>query len=137
MPFRKMVAILVVCLVATVAAQTPKNPSKPKHKKPPTPTPAPYLTITSTPPKDLKPNATLEEAAKFAWQEFLALQWKAAVDAAHAPSATNQRGLPDPNWNYSMATPSFPNPLVWQTYAQTTEKLLRNGSDSMTKLAMK
>ncbi|MDQ3281412.1 MAG: hypothetical protein M3Q69_08370 [Acidobacteriota bacterium] len=110
--------IVGLCLVATVTAQTVK---KQKHTKAPPPPPPPYLNITMTPPNDLKAGASLEEAAKFAWQEFLALQWKASVDANHPPSATNQRGLPDPNWNYSSATPSFPNPLVWQTYAQTTE----------------
>jgi hypothetical protein len=118
MPLRKAVTTLVVALVATVTAQTATKPSHPKKKKTSTP---PYLEITSTPPKDLKPKATLEEAAKFAWQEFLALQWKASVDSKNPPTATNSRGLPDTTWNYGMATAQFPDPLVWQTYAQTTE----------------
>lgn len=83
---------------------------------------APYIQITPRPPKDLASrNATQEQLAKFAWQEFLALNWKASVDAQHPPSASNQRGMPDLNWSYRNQAPQFPNPLVWQTYAQTTE----------------
>lgn len=82
----------------------------------------PYLQITPRPPKDLASrNATQEELAKFAWQEFLALNWKASVDKQHPPSPSNQRGLPDLNWSHSQPAPQFPDPLVWQTYAQTTE----------------
>jgi hypothetical protein len=82
----------------------------------------PYLQINPRPPKDLASrNASQEDLARFAWQEFLALNWKAAVDAKHPPSASNQRGLPDLKWSYRNQAPQFPNPLVWQTYAQTTE----------------
>lgn len=81
----------------------------------------PYLNISSTIPNDLPRTATLEQVAQFAWQEFLALNWKASIDSTHPPSATNQRGNPDPGWNYTMAAPASPDPLVWQTFAQTTE----------------
>jgi hypothetical protein len=82
----------------------------------------PYIQITPRPPKDLASrNASQEDLAKFAWQEFLALNWKASVDAQSPPSPSNQRGLPDLKWSYSNQAPQFPNPLVWQTYAQTTE----------------
>ncbi len=82
----------------------------------------PYLQITSRPPKDLPSrNVSQEDLAKFAWQEFLALNWKASIDMNNPPSPSNQRGLPDLEWSYSQQAPQFPNPLVWQTYAQTTE----------------
>ncbi len=82
----------------------------------------PYIQIKPRPPKDLASrSASQEDLAKFAWQEFLALNWKASVDSTHAPGPVNQRGLPDLTWNYSKPAPQFPNPLVWQTYAQTTE----------------
>lgn len=82
----------------------------------------PYIQINPKPPKDLASrNATQEDLAKFAWQEFLALNWKASVDLQHPPSVLNQRGLPDLRWSYRNPAPQFPNPLVWQTYAQTTE----------------
>jgi len=76
--------------------------------------PAPYLNITSTPPSDVPANASPEDLAKYAWQQFLALSWKAGYPQS------GQRGLPDPNWSYS--TPgAFPALMTWQTYAQTTE----------------
>jgi hypothetical protein len=82
----------------------------------------PYLNITARPPADLPSrNASLEDVAKFAWQEFLALNWKASIDAQHPPAAANPRGTPDSAWNYGMPTPKYPSPVVWQTYAQTTE----------------
>lgn len=82
----------------------------------------PYLQIASRPPKDLSSrNATEEAIARFAWQEFLALNWKASVDMGHPPSASNPRGLPDLTWSYSTKTAQPSGPLVWQTYAQTTE----------------
>ena len=81
-----------------------------------------FIQITAKPPKDLASrNASQTDLAKFAWQEFLALNWKASVDAKHPPSVFNQRGLPDLQWSYAKPAPQFPNPLVWQTYAQTTE----------------
>jgi hypothetical protein len=107
-PRRALVLLLAFSLVSSLQAQTP------------------YLQITPTPPPDLPSrNASLEDVAKFAWQEFLALNWKASIDSVpspgHPPSATNPRGTADGKWNYSMPTPAYPNPVVWQTYAQTTE----------------
>lgn len=84
-------------------------------------TAAPPLQINPRPPKDLARSASQEDLARFAWQEFLALNWKASVDSTHPPNPANPRGLPDLKWSYRNQAPSFPNPLVWQTYAQTTE----------------
>lgn len=104
-PIRRTVLIL---LAVSVAASTLAAP--------------PYLPILPTPPHDLASrNASLEDQAKFAWQEFLALNWKASIDSQHPPSPTNPRGTPDLKWSYANPVPAFPNPLVWQTYAQTTE----------------
>jgi hypothetical protein len=91
----------------------------------------PYIQILPKPPQDLAGrNASQEDLAKFAWQEFLALNWKASIDAQHPPSPSNPRGTPDPAWNHSNPAPKYPNPLVWQTYAQTTE-LRPNGPLSL------
>lgn len=84
--------------------------------------PAPYLQIVPRPPKDLSSRSATQEAiARFAWQEFLALNWKASVDMGHPPTPSNPRGLPDLTWSYSVKVPQPSGPLVWQTYAQTTE----------------
>ncbi|MEA2570397.1 MAG: hypothetical protein QOI24_2398 [Acidobacteriota bacterium] len=97
---------LVVLLAALLTAATPTPP---------------YLAIRSTPAPDLPRSASQEDLAKFAWQEFLALNWKASIDSTHPPSPTNPRGTPDAQWTHANPAPQFPDPLVWQTYAQTTE----------------
>lgn len=74
-----------------------------------------YLTITPTPPKDLPRSASPEDLAKFAWQEFLALNWKSSWGKDH------KRGTPDLSWNYTMPVPMGYEPVVWHTYAETTE----------------
>jgi hypothetical protein len=89
--------------------------------------PPPAVVILPTPPQDLPTrNASLDAVARFAWQEFLALNWKASVDPQHPATPANPRGKPDPAWNYSRPLPQTTSaqrqyPLVWQTYAQTTE----------------
>jgi hypothetical protein len=101
---RKPVFLLIGCLVLAALCAAPQ----------PGEAQAPYINITSTPPSDVAANASPEDLAKFAWQQFLALSWKAGYPG------TGQRGLPDPSWTYS--TPgAFPNLMTWQTYAQTTE----------------
>lgn len=79
------------------------------------------IPINPTPPQDLSSrSADLTEVAQFAWQEFLALNWKSAVDPSGGTSPVGLRGKPDTTWSYS--TPgAHPELLTWQTYAQTTE----------------
>ncbi|HEX3553895.1 MAG TPA: hypothetical protein VIA62_11775 [Thermoanaerobaculia bacterium] len=101
---RKLAFLLIGCLVLGASGAVP----------PPGEAQAPYINITSTPPSDVPANASPEDLAKFAWQQLLALSWKAGYPG------TGQRGLPDPTWSYS--TPgAFPTLMTWQTYAQTTE----------------
>src|SRR5258708_21198434 len=73
-----------------------------------------YFPIVNRPPHDVAcgRDSSLEQLAQFAWQEFLALNWKASM--------TSYRGTPDATWNYSAKGP-YPQLLVWQTYTQTTE----------------
>lgn len=63
------------------------------------------------PPGDIPggaPNATLQQAAVFAWQEFIALNW---------PALAGQRDMPDQNQKFGTGT----GPLVWQTYRSKIE----------------
>ena len=67
------------------------------------------------PPKDLEENASDTSLIKFAWEEFLALNWK---------SSYNQNGLrdfPDTTWNWSSDNDPYPDLVVWETYAHRTE----------------
>jgi hypothetical protein len=56
------------------------------------------------------PNATLQQAASFAWQEFIALNW---------PAMAGQRDVADPVQKFGAST--GPGPLVWQTFRGKVE----------------
>ncbi len=106
--------VLLSCFVVAALWAIPPSWSKtPPAIKPDAAKAAAYIDIKSTPPKDVAANASLEDLGKFAWQQFLALSWKAGYPKT-------QRGQPDPQWSYGMAG-AFPELLTWQTYAQTTE----------------
>jgi hypothetical protein len=63
------------------------------------------------------PSATLQQAATFAWQEFIAATWPAQ------PSGTTfNRDVPDPNGIYgATAGSSTGAPLVWETFRHKVE----------------
>lgn len=72
------------------------------------------------PPIDIDSNATPEQLASFAWNEFLALNWKSSFHE------NGKRDYPDTGWSYSQI---FPDLTVWETYAHRTE--LRPYNDTM------
>ncbi|GJM35045.1 MAG: hypothetical protein DHS20C18_40460 [Saprospiraceae bacterium] len=76
---------------------------------------APYINISSTVPKDIARTASIEDIAKFAWEEFLALNWKSSYTTANP-----KRGQADNSWSYQSAG-AYPDLLVWETYAHRTE----------------
>jgi hypothetical protein len=64
------------------------------------------------------PSATLQQAAAFAWQEFIAANW---------PALAGQRDTPDPSQKFGTGS----GPLVWQTFRSKVEifdPTTRNGS---------
>lgn len=71
------------------------------------------IAISSVVPSDIPggaPRATLAAAAKFAWQEFIALNW---------PAVGNPRDTPNNNMKFGQ--PGFTGPLVWQTFRHKVE----------------
>jgi hypothetical protein len=72
------------------------------------------------PPADVDSNATPEQLASFAWNEFLALNWKSSY------KENGLRDYPDVTWSYNHP---FPDLTVWETYAHRTE--LRPYDDKM------
>lgn len=71
------------------------------------------ITISSTLPADIPggaPSASLEDAARFAWQEFIALNWPALTDTRDTPDNTMLFG-----------DSSFTGPLVWHTFRHKVE----------------
>ena len=84
---------------------------------PPAPVP---ITISSTVPVELNagnggaPNATLDQAARFAWQEFIALNWPAALQTGYnrdTPAADCRFGDPA----------CAARPLTWETFRGKAE----------------
>jgi hypothetical protein len=70
------------------------------------------INVNSTFPSDIQggaPAATLQQAAAFAWQEFIALNW---------PALAGQRDTPD---NSQKIGGGSGGPLVWQTFRSKVE----------------
>jgi hypothetical protein len=61
--------------------------------------------------------ATLEEAAAFAWQEFIALNWPAVAQTG----AAGDRETPDTQTPFGTVDPTFGTPLVWETFRHKVE----------------
>jgi hypothetical protein len=80
------------------------------------------ITIGSAVPSELNPTgggapaATMQQAAVFAWQEFIALNWP-AVPQTGKPKT---RDYPDNNCNFSDPKCTG-RPLVWETFRQKVE----------------
>ena len=90
----------------------------------PPPSRSSQITITPTLPAELNragggaPNATLEQAAIFAWQEFIAAVWP-AVEQNGQP---NERDAPDANCRLGdQSAPCAGRPLVWETFRGKVE----------------
>ena len=90
----------------------------------PPPSRSSQITITPTLPTELNragggaPNATLEQAAFFAWQEFIAAVWP-AVEQNGQP---NERDAPDTNCRLGdQSSPCAGRPLVWETFRGKVE----------------
>lgn len=66
-------------------------------------------------------NATLKDAAKFAWQEFIALNWPAVKQTG----AFQTRGMPDTKKKFSEQSSEsydpYAYPLVWETLRNRVE----------------
>ncbi|AUC15094.1 hypothetical protein BTO06_08070 [Tenacibaculum sp. SZ-18] len=78
------------------------------------------IKISYTLPVDVPVDATEEELAVFAWQEFFALNWKSSY------GKDNLRTTPDTSWEYTSDTgENFLS--VWETYIHRSELRPANG----------
>jgi hypothetical protein len=79
------------------------------------------ISIVSTPPRELNPQsggapqASPEQAAYFAWQEFIALNWPAGSQNGQA----GQRETPSSQCSFG--DPKCNGPLVWETFRGKAE----------------
>jgi hypothetical protein len=83
---------------------------------------APFA-ITSTPPTELNAagggpaQATLQQAAEFAWEEFFALNWPAGPQNGQP----NQRDTPSSTCAFGDHSANCDGPLVWETFRGKVE----------------
>jgi hypothetical protein len=78
------------------------------------------ITVSPAVPADIPggaQSATLQEAAVFAWQEFIALNWPAVAQTG----ASGDRETPDTAKRFGEVDPSLGTPLVWETFRHKVE----------------
>lgn len=127
----KAVKLLVVCFVFVSAgflscdrSQQPRTLQS-ERAAGPSPTAIP-VTVTPVPPSELNegggaPAATMQQAAAFAWQEFIALNWPAVAQTGGVVNNAfvKQRDMPDTSAKFG--DPNYKGPLVWQTFRGKVE----------------
>jgi hypothetical protein len=83
----------------------------------------PALAIGPNPPTELNATgggpaqATLQQAAEFAWEEFFALNWPAGPQSGQP----GQRDTPSSSCHFGDQSSSCAGPLVWETYRGKVE----------------
>ncbi|MDB5008501.1 MAG: hypothetical protein JWP45_2894 [Mucilaginibacter sp.] len=75
------------------------------------------------PPTDLDTCSDAKKLSEFAWEVFLALNWRSSF------SLNGKRDYPDTTWSYKDTSAAYPDLDVWETFAHRTE--LRPYSDKM------
>ena len=114
------VNLFLIWLVACATKPAPEN-ARQLDAGPP---PADSITISYTVPNELNPSgggaskATIQQAAAFAWKEFIALNW---------PAQSGVRDTPDQNKKFGDQSV----PLVWQTYRGKVEIFPGNGTNTV------
>ncbi|MDP9193805.1 MAG: hypothetical protein M3P06_19090 [Acidobacteriota bacterium] len=126
---KKLLVVLVaLSLIATLPACKPKTETaKPQEELAVAP-PSPSIVVSSAVPAELNgpfnagppitggaPNATPAQAAAFAWNEFIALNWPAGPQAGQ----NNQRDTPSSTCKFG--DPNCTGPTVWETFRHKAE----------------
>jgi hypothetical protein len=73
------------------------------------------IKIKPTTPPDPDTGATPKTLSEYAWEEFLALNWRASY------ATDGKRGMPDTTWSYQNENNAFADLDVWETFAHRTE----------------
>jgi hypothetical protein len=87
------------------------------HSSPTKPTQTGIFSFTASyaVPNDTLVNASDTALAIYAWEEFLALNWKSSY------GIDSLKGKPDTSWNYFSDSTTIPDAVVWETFAHRTE----------------
>ncbi len=110
------------------------SPSTREVTTAPAPSGAIPITISSSVPSELNesgggaPKATMQQAAAFAWQEFIGLNWPAVNQTGGVVNNAYvaQRDVPDNNCKFG--DPKCTGPLVWETFRNKVEIFPGNGT---------
>ncbi|HEV7903537.1 MAG TPA: hypothetical protein VGO96_06830 [Pyrinomonadaceae bacterium] len=99
-------ALLLFALAGVLTQAIPTA----RTSSPPPPQQFPPINVSSSKvPSDITPPASLQSAAIFAWQEFIALNWPAVPQTGQL----NTRETPDTSKKFG--DPNYNGPLVWHT----------------------
>jgi hypothetical protein len=131
MKTRSAVAIGMVgvsIILAFYGCQRSQAPSPTRELATAPPSGAIAITISSTVPSELNeagggaPKATMQQAAAFAWQEFVALNWPAVNQTGGVVNNAyvGQRDTPDNNCKFGDPNCAS-RPLVWETFRNKVE----------------
>jgi hypothetical protein len=107
--------VLGIVMTATIGSMACQRADEVQPAAAVTPSPTPTITISYQVPTDLPGTPNLEQAAAFAWQEFIALNWPAVPQAGQS----GQRDQPDPGQLFG--SPTYSGPLTWQTFRGKVE----------------
>jgi hypothetical protein len=110
----KKVVILVILALVSLVQILPV--SRIEAQAPPPPT----ITIIPTVPRDIVGQPTLENAAVFAWQEFIALNWP-AVNPLTVTGTPRETPDMTKRFGDSTNTTDVNSPLVWHTFRGKVE----------------
>lgn len=96
-----------------------------KEETPPLVTPSEAIFALKAPTLPVDAAATNHplDLAIFAWQEMIALNWKATYGNTVKNKISYERDVADTTWNYSMSAPDGASKghTVWETYAHRSE----------------
>ena len=118
------IACLSFLLVALISCARKSSPENTRELGAAPPSSGPSITISSDVPNELNQagggasKATLQQAAAFAWQEFIGLNW---------PAQAGVRDKADQSKKFGDQSA----PLVWQTYRHKVEIFPANGTASV------
>jgi hypothetical protein len=128
------VSVLMAGFYGCSPAPAPKPVAETERLGASAPAGAIPITISSSVPSELNasgggaPKATMQQAAAFAWQEFVALNWPAVSQTGGVVNNTYvaQRDVPDNNCKFG--DPNCNGPLVWETFRGKVEIFPGNGN---------
>jgi hypothetical protein len=132
MSMENRLLVLLAALLLSTCTPTPEQPAMPQHVAAAA---TPTIVVSRAVPSELNPpyragplvtggapNATSDQAAAFAWNEFIALNWPAG------PQRGQQGQRDAPSYTCRFGDPACTGPTVWQTFRGKVETFPGSGN---------